>query len=101
MRRMLREVLFVRNQRANRCLLVLCSFIFCYALLITTFGGPHNSQNQRKQFKRKQFKRKQFGRKQFERKQFESKQFENKQLIAFFSSKRKQLLISGFLTFFL
>jgi hypothetical protein len=101
MRRMLREVLFVRDERADRCLLVLCLFIFCYALLITTFGGPQNSQNQRKQFERKQFERKQFERKQVERKQVERKQFESKQLIAFFSSKRKQLLTSGFLTFFL
>jgi hypothetical protein len=77
MRRMLREVLFVRNERADQCLLILCLFIFCYALLFTTFGGPQNSQNQSKQFQSKQF---------------QSKQFQSKQLIAFFSSKRKQLL---------
>ena len=70
MRRMLRQVLFVRDERADRCLLVLCLFIFSSALLITAFGGPQNSQNQSKQFKRKQFK---------------SKQFKSKQLIAFFS----------------
>jgi hypothetical protein len=76
MRRMLREVLFVRDERADRCLL--CSlFIFCYALLFTTFGGPQNSQNQSQQF---------------ESQQFESQQFESQQFIAYFSSKRKQLL---------
>jgi hypothetical protein len=41
MRSLLREVLFVRDERADRCLLVLCLFIiFCYALLFTTFAGP-------------------------------------------------------------
>jgi hypothetical protein len=94
--RMLREVLFVRDERADRCLLVLCFFIFCYALLFTTFGGPQNSQNQSKQFESKQFESK-----QFESQEFESQQFGSKQLIAFFSSKRKQLLTSRFLTFFL
>jgi hypothetical protein len=91
MRRMLREVLFVRDERADRCLLVLCLFIFSSALLITAFGGPQNSQNQSKQFQSKQF----------QSKQFQSKQFQSKQLIAFFSSKSKQLLTCGFLTFFL
>jgi hypothetical protein len=101
MRRMLREVLFVRDERADRCLLVLCLFIFSSALLITAFGGPQNSQNQSKQFQSKQFQSKQFQSKQFQSKQFQSKQFQSKQLIAFFSSKSKQLLTCGFLTFFL
>jgi hypothetical protein len=50
-----------------------------------------SAANQSKQFKSKQFKSK----------QFLSKQFLSKQLIAFFSSKRKQLLPWGFLSFFL
>jgi hypothetical protein len=68
-----------------------------YAVLFinTTFGGPPNSQNQSKQFESKQFESKQFISKQFISKQSLSKQFISKQLIAFFSSKRKQLLTYG------
>jgi hypothetical protein len=85
MRVMLREVLFVRDERAGGCLLVL-------ALLFTTFGGPQNSQNQSQQFESQQFESQQFESQQFESQQFESQQFESKQFIAYFSSKRKQLL---------
>jgi hypothetical protein len=87
---MLREVLFVRDE--SRPLLANSLFIFCYALLFTTFGGPQNSQNQSQQFESQQFESQQFASQQFESQQFESQQFESQQFIAYFSSKRKQLL---------